>query len=114
MSCVGWGACSKVSRQPLRGSTCCRYAPAATAPAALAWCAATWRPPGPQEKEGAFEAAVVFLDSVLQQACTVHLRARRPGDTVPPTAAAIIAAGEALLRQVRSPGLPPGRLPASA
>ncbi len=104
---VSWGVVSKGLRQSLRGSTCCCTAPAACRRAA------TWRPPGAQEKEGAFEAAVVFLDSVLQQACTVHLRARRPGDTMPPTAAAIIAAGEALLRQVRCPGLPPRRLPAS-
>jgi hypothetical protein len=92
---VSWGVGSKGLMQSLRGSTCCCTAPAACRRAA------TWRPLGAQEKEGAFEAAVVFLDSVLQQACTVHLRARRPGDTVPPTAAAIIAAGEALLRQVR-------------
>lgn len=47
-----------------------------------------------------FEAAVVFMESVLQQVCAVHLRSGRSGDKLPPSAASIVAAGEALLQQV--------------
>ena len=53
-----------------------------------------------QEKQSTFDAAVFFLDSVLQQVCAVHLRSGRPGDPLGPTAAAVVAAGEALLQQV--------------
>ena len=55
-----------------------------------------------QEKQSTFDAAVFFLDSVLQQVCAVHLRSGRPGDPLSPTAAAVVAAGEALLQQVHA------------
>ena len=55
-----------------------------------------------QEKQSTFDAAVFFLDSVLQQVCAVHLRSGRPGDQLSPTAAAVVAAGEALLQLVSS------------
>ena len=54
-----------------------------------------------QEKQSVFEAAVVFMESVLQQVCAAHLRSGRSGDRLPPSAASIVAAGEALLQQVR-------------
>ena len=53
-----------------------------------------------QEKQSTFDAAVFFLESVLQQVCAVHLRSGRPGDQLGPTAAAVVAAGEALLQLV--------------
>lgn len=53
-----------------------------------------------QEKQSTFDAAVFFLDAVLQQVCAVHLRSGRPGDPLGPTAAAVVAAGEALLQLV--------------
>ncbi|KAK9833279.1 hypothetical protein WJX81_002345 [Elliptochloris bilobata] len=62
--------------------------------------------PRVEERQSAFEAAVVFMESVLQQVCTVHLRSGRPGEQLSPTAAAVVAAGEALLQQVLGAHLP--------